>query len=212
MLFRNRNYLPHLECPSGTYFVTFRLAGSVPQDVMESWKAERREIQRIASVQKRQLSSHEKQTLKYLYSSKVQHYLDQSIGVCWLKHPVIAKAVNDALLYFDCERYRLHAWCIMPNHVHVVFTVVSGNMGHSDLIPILHSWKSFTAHQANKALGRSGTFWQNEYYDHLIRNDKDFGHCVEYTLQNPVKAGLCKQWNEWKWSGCSVKIRKLLSQ
>jgi REP element-mobilizing transposase RayT len=101
----------------------------------------------------------------------------------------------------------------MPNHVHVVFTVKStGGELDSDLIPILHSWKSFTAHKANKLLKRHGEFWQSEYYDHLIRSEDEFSHYVNYTIQNPVKAGLCHAWREWPWTGCSEMIEMLMTE
>ena len=69
------------------------------------------------------------------------------------------------------------------------------------LASILHSWKSYTANEANKILRRNGEFWQREYYDHLIRDDRDLDRCVAYTVQNPVKSGLCKLWEDWPWSG-----------
>ena len=122
-----------------------------------------------AERQKRQLSEYEKKRLKYLFSRNIERYLDQLYGECWLKDPAIAQLTVDSLKYFDGTRYRLHAWCVMPNHVHVVFTAVStGSKLDSDLIPILHSWESYTAHRANKILGRNGAFWQDEYYDRLI--------------------------------------------
>ncbi len=210
MLFRYRN-LPHLEIQSGTYFVTFRIAGSVPRNVIESWRFEREDVQRNAICNKRPLSDHENKRLKYLYSEKIERYMDQGYGDCWLRNPQITQLVIDALRYFDGERYNLHAWCVMPNHVHVVFTAVStGNELVSDLSKILHSWKSFTSHGANRILGRSGQFWQGESYDHLIRGDEDFWHCIDYTLENPVKAGLCKYWYGWPGTGCSQRIKELL--
>jgi REP element-mobilizing transposase RayT len=101
----------------------------------------------------------------------------------------------------------------MPNHVHVVFKMISKNVDlHSDLAPILHSWKSFTAKRANEILRREGIFWQREYYDHVIRSDEEFGHYVNYTLQNPVKAGLCNNWTQWPWSGCSQEIKMMMEE
>ena len=137
--------------------------------------------------------------------------MDQGYGDCWLRNPPITQLVIDALKYFDRERYNLHAWCVMPNHVHVVVTVISTNIEiESDLSNILHSWKSFTSHGANRILSRAGQFWQDESYDHLIRNNEDFWHCIAYTLENPVKAGLCKYWHEWPGTGCSQFINEIL--
>ena len=211
MILRYRRYLPHLEFPNSTYFVTFRLEGALPQSVLENWRFERVQIQKQAERQKRKLTEYEKERFKYLFSRKVEEYLDQLYGECWLKDPAVAQIVVYTLRHFDGSRYVLHAWCVMPNHVHVVITAISKSKLASDLIPILHSWKSYTAHQANKILQRTGTFWQGEYYDHRIRSDEEFAHYVEYTLQNPVKVGLCKHWHEWRWSGCSEKIKSLLT-
>ena len=206
MNLRRRN-LPHLEFPNSTYFVTFRLNGSVPQSVLLKWKQERHEILQNRDRQKRNLTPFEHQRLKYLFSQKIEKYLDQSYGECWLRNPEVASIVASALKYFDGKRYNLHAWCLMPNHVHVVFTAISkGYRLDSDLIPILHSWKSYTAHQANRILNRSGKFWQDEYYDHLIRSDDEFSFYVKYTLESPVKANLSTDWKDWKWTGCSEKI------
>lgn len=88
-------------------------------------------------------------------------------------------------------RYKLHAWCVMPNHVHVVVEPLQS----FELPDIIHSWKSFTAKQANRLLSRSGLFWQEEYYDHIIRNEADYNRVVLYTLENPIKAGL----RNWSW-------------
>jgi REP element-mobilizing transposase RayT len=188
------------------------LAGSIPNIVLSNWRFERENIIKEAKRQKRALSDYEKVKLKYLFSSKIEKYLDQHYGDCWLNQPAIARLVAETLKYFDGSRYYLHAWCIMPNHVHVVFTSISRGMKlDSDLIPILHSWKSFTAHQANKILNRTGSFWQGEYYDHLISSDEEYAHYIDYTLQNPVKAKLCSNWQQWPWSGCNKEVRRLLT-
>ena len=100
--------------------------------------------------------------------------------------------------YFDGTRYELMAWCIMPNHVHAIVQPLPGY----DLSQITHSWKSFTAHEANGILQRSGEFWQPESYDHLIRDEADFQHCLYYLLSNPEKAGLVN----WPWVGVGSNI------
>ena len=203
--------MPHLEVKGAAYFVTFRLAGSLPKNILEAWVIERKEIEHNAKTQQRPLSEFEKRRLSELYSDRIESYLDKGTGECWLFNPLIAELVTNALKHFNGTRYTLHAWCVMPNHVHVVVSPLSNiEKFDFDLIPILHSWKSFTSHQANKLLKRSGKFWHNEYYDHMIRSNEEFGRCVEYTLQNPVKAGLCSAWQDWKWSGCDPAILQLM--
>ncbi|MEN8255338.1 MAG: transposase, partial [Verrucomicrobiota bacterium] len=192
---RQGAHLPHWTREGGVYAVAFRLADSLPQPVLVSWKTERDNIVRNAEQQKRPLSVAEENRLRQLYSKKVESYLDAGHGECGLRRDGVAKMMTEVLQCFDGTRYDLLAWCIMPNHVHVVLHPLKG----FDLPGILHSWKSYSAKEANRMLGREGAFWQPEYYDHLIRDEADFRHAVEYVLGNPVKAGLV----DWKW--CGVK-------
>ena len=122
--------------------------------------------------------------------------------------------VKQSIFYFDGSRYISHAFCIMPNHLHWLLTPKTENMstGDSVLISIMHSLKSFTAHQANKLLKRKGRFWSKEYYDHLVRSSGEFGRLLIYILENQVKAGLCKEWDEWPWTACSDRIRDSLTK
>ncbi len=156
--------LPHLKAEGGIYFVTFRLADSLPQTALE----ELREIPPEAR------------------SKKIEHYLDAGHGECALSKPEIALMLVHALKTFDGERYVLHDWVVMPNHVHLV---IEPRGAHS-LSDILHSLKSYTATEANRILGRDGAFWQGESYDRLLRNQDEFDRCVQYVQQNPVKANL----------------------
>lgn len=185
--------LPHWTKDGATYAVTFRLGDSLPKKVLDAWLFERENIVKTAEQMGRPLSPDEEKRLDHLYSEKVGKYLDAGHGACWMKEARIARIVADALKHFDGERYDLLAWCVMPNHVHVVVKPYAGH----ELPDILHSWKSFTAHEANKALKRKGQFWEEEYYDHLIRDEKDYVRCAEYALANPEQAGL----KDWKWVG-----------
>ncbi|MDI9382707.1 MAG: transposase [Verrucomicrobiota bacterium] len=100
------------------------------------------------------------------------------------------------MLHFDGERYRLLAWCIMPNHVHTLIeTVVGFPLGE-----VVHSWKSFTANESNRVLNRQGEIWMPDYFDRFIRDAKHYDAVVEYIAENPVKAGLCSNPKEWRWS------------
>lgn len=190
---RQGAYLPHWTHEGSTYAVTFRLGDSLPQHVLQEWLAEREAIVQDAQRQERELTALEVKRLRELHSDKVERYLDVGHGECWMRDSRIATIIADALRHFDGERYDLVAWCVMPNHVHAV---VRPREGH-ELPAILHSWKSFSAKEANKVLSQKGQFWQEEYYDHLVRDEPDFNHCVEYVLANPEKAGL----QDWKWVG-----------
>ena len=190
---RQGAYLPHWTCPGGIYAVTFRLADALPRPVYEAWLRERDDILQRASAAKRPLTPVECQRLRDLHSEKVEKALDAGHGACHLRDERIGKLVYEALHHFDGDRYDLVAACVMPNHVHVV---VHPRPGH-DLSDIYHAWKSFTAKAANKLLGLTGTFWQPEPYDHLLRDGEDFEHAVEYALRNPENAKL----RNWPWVG-----------
>ena len=115
------------------------------------------------------------------------------MGECHLKNPQIAEIVANAIKHFDQKKYRLFSWCVMPNHVHVLFKVLP----NFRLDEITHSWKSYTAKEANKILKRTGRFWQVESYDHLVRNEESFQKIKQYIANNPAQAGL----KNWLWVG-----------
>ena len=188
---RERGRLPHWEAEDGIYFVTFRLADSLPEDVRAEIKAEREAVLRVLDKTERELSPTEKRKINSLFSEKIEEYLDNGYGECSLKKNEVGETVADALRHFDGDRYHLFAWCVMPNHVHAVFRTRQTYQ----LEDILHSWKSFTAHKINKILTREGEFWQREYYDHLVRNQEEFERIIKYVLDNPLKAGL----KNWRW-------------
>jgi REP element-mobilizing transposase RayT len=188
---RDRGRLPHWEKDSATYFITFRLADSLPQSVLDRIESERQSIMATAAQLRRALSSEERRRIQHLSTPVIERFLDSGAGACHLQNFAIAEEVANALRYFDEKRYRLFAWCIMPNHVHVVARLFPGNT----LAAVLHSWKSFSAKHANRILRSHDVFWQREYYDHLIRDDEEYERAVHYVSENPAKAKL----NNWQW-------------
>jgi hypothetical protein len=177
---RQGAYLPHWTKEGAIYSVTFRLADSLPKQVVNQWRAERTELVHEATAAKRALTDDELRRLDFLFSQKVDSYLDSGRGACWLREKGMAELVANALRHFDDERYRLFGWCVMPNHVHVVVQP----LGEHTLDQILHSWKSFTAHEAKKLGQIKGEFWQAEYYDHLIRTEEDLSHPAGVSCPN----------------------------
>jgi REP element-mobilizing transposase RayT len=123
--------------------------------------------------------------------AKLEEYFDRGAGACSLRDPRIGELMADALRFWEGKRYRLLAWCVMPNHVHVVCRLLPGQ----ELSKALQAWKSFTARKANEILGRSGVFWQREYYDRLIRDGGELDRAIRYVVGNPERAGL----KDWKW-------------
>src|SRR6185436_7875478 len=144
----------------------------------------------------RELAAHPEDKRQTERERRIAACLDAGLGACWLKDARIAALVEDALLHFDGQRYRLLAWCVMPNHVHALVETKEG----FPLPEIVHSWKSFTANEANKILRRTGDFWQREYHDRFIRDDDHYRNAVVYIENNPVKAGLVKTAQAWRYS------------
>jgi len=161
--------LPHWICENAIYHVTFRLVDSIPQAQRKQWFRERELILESSSYKNRKLTRDERERLKFLLSRKIQKYLDAGHGECLLREPETAGIVKAALEYFDGQRYHLHAWSVMPNHVHVIVEPIDG----IKISKIVHSWKSFTANKINRQLGRKGQLWQHEPFDHIIRSEKN---------------------------------------
>ena len=192
-----RGKLPHLKKEGAVYFVTFRLADSLPAHEVARLKQSRKIILEQARAARSPLTWHEEQQLLAWYCDKVEALLDAGHGACWLSKLEIASLVAGVLNHFAGQRYELRAWVVMPNHVHAVVWPMPGHT----LSGILHSWKSFTSSQANKLLHRTGQeFWQAESFDHWIRDDEERARLVAYVENNPVKARLCQRPEDWKWT------------
>jgi REP element-mobilizing transposase RayT len=182
----SRGYLPHFDQSNLIQSITFRLDDAVPEIVIESWKKELAWSKRISASHPRQIE----------LRKRIDKYEDAGYGACWLRNNNVAAIVQGTLLYFDAERYRIIAWCIMPNHVHAIAEILDGY----SLSKIIHSWKSYSSQEANKILERSGTFWFREYFDRYIRDDMHLAAAIDYIENNPVKAGLVTAKEKWPWS------------
>jgi len=183
---RSRGYNPHFDHSRFVQSLSFRLHDAVPSIVVQDWKNELAWVEDLPASDPREI----------LLRKLIAKYEDAGHGACWLRDECIAALVEKALLHFDDQRYRLIAWCIMPNHVHALVETWED----WPLAGVLHSWKSYTAHLANPILERSGDFWFREYFDRFIRDEQHFANAVRYIEINPVKAGLVKGAEEWRWS------------
>ena len=186
----SRGYLPHFDGRAMPQFITFHLADSVPLKVIQRWREE--------------LKSLKYEQERILLQKRIERYLDHGYGEALLKVPQVARMVQDSLLKFDGIRYHLFAWVVMPNHVHSLMT----RFEEYELSDILHSLKSFSAHEANNLLGRTGQFWIEDYFDRYIRNEEHFEKTVKYIENNPVKAGLCLEPEDWPYSSAWFKKKK----
>ena len=192
--------LPHIQIAGATYFITFRLANSLPKTVLEKLAEETFQIKKLPENQKE--AGHRAWFTKY------DEYLDKALhGDLHLKNEQIADMVAASIQFRDGKVYDLIAYCIMPNHAHLVCTpLVKVDGVYFSLTEILHSLKRHTAREANKILQRSGSFWQDESYDHFIRDDAELERIVKYVLYNPVKANLVKEQVDWKWVYCKSEM------
>lgn len=152
----SRGYLPHFDSSIVIQSITFRLTDSLPANVVEAWQ--------------RQLEEFPDEKRKTEIRIRIQNYLDAGYGECLMKENIVATLIEDALLHFDGQRCRLFAWCVMPNHVHVLVQFID----EFAMSSVLHSWKSYTAKQINRMLNRKGTVWHADYFDRYIRNEKHF--------------------------------------
>ncbi len=184
----NRGFLPHWDFDGSLQAVTFRLADSVPKEVIDKWQ---RELLTLPD---------EKTRFNQLHA-RIAKYEDAGHGSAVLRNPDIAQILQNKLIDGHGQSYHLIDWCVMPNHVHVLIKLIR----HSQLADILKSWKGGTALEINRALGRTGTLWQREYHDRFVRDMDHFHDCVAYIRNNPVKAGLCKKPEDWRFSsaGCN---------
>jgi len=179
---RRRN-LPHFVQPGATYFVTFRLADSVPQTLIEEWREEQ---QNWLKHHPHPWNWKTEQEHRKRFVEEREEWLDRGHGFSLLRHPDSAKIVADALRHFHGDRYVLDHFVIMPNHVHVLVQPLAG---HS-LADISHSWKSFTANALNRSLQRTGEVWMTESYDHIVRDWGELKALREYIASNPARAKL----------------------
>jgi len=170
----SRGYLPHFDASGVVQSIVFRLADAVPLALIEMWKQQLHVDRRTPASDPRMIG----------LRRRIDRY-------------------EDALLYFDRERYRAIAWCVMPNHV---YTMIEPCEGFA-LPAIVHSWKSYTAKEINKLLGKRGQLWFEEYHDRFIRNERHFHTMVAYIEKNPVKAGLCRDAAQWAFSSARFDER-----
>ena len=197
----SRGYLPHFESSDAIQHVTFHLADSLAQSVLLRLESELRTL----PAENRDLERRR----------RVEAWIDAGHGCCVLRKPDIADLVQRSLLSLDSQRYRLLAWVVMPNHVHVLFEAMDGWTAAK----IVASWKKFTARKicdclrddcvhgtAGKTIANHGIgvprrpIWHREYWDRFIRNERHLLRAVEYIHMNPVKARLTASAENWRWS------------
>jgi REP element-mobilizing transposase RayT len=176
-----RNRLPHWDQQGRTYALTFRLADSVPAHLLRDLRLQEEDWRR---AHPEPWSNEEEKEFARKFTGVVERWMDAGAGSCLLRDAGCAQIVAKALHFFEGVRTRLHAWVVMPNHVHVLAEILEGHT----LPEVMESWKGFTARRINERLGRIGTLWQKGYHDRLVRDWTHFGNVVRNVRRNPEKA------------------------
>ncbi|MGA2296113.1 MAG: transposase [FCB group bacterium] len=185
--------LPHIQPEFATYFITFRLAFSLPKRAIDSLKL---------------VKDKDENSISYFlnYDKIIENC---KLSPLYLNQLDVAEIVSKKLLELDNVRYELICFCIMPNHVHFLFSMdkywIDGLENKYQVTKILKDIKGSTAFLSNKILQRKGQFWHHESYDHYIRNADELNDTIKYIMFNPVKAGLVANWQDWKWSYINKK-------
>ena len=192
-------HLPHWRQDGATYFVTFRLADSLPQMKLRELELIKREFAAKHGVRRTDWQSvlrrkgdsiprEEWEAFSHAQMQRVEKWLDQGMGSCHLKRADIANIVVDALHRFDEDTYELGCYVVMPNHVHAVMRPLKPK--NDSLERLLQSRKLRTSREINSKLGQVGTLWQEESFDRIIRDEEHLYRCLQYIGDNPRKGGL----------------------
>ena len=214
-----RRNLPHWQPSGATFFITYRLAGTLPRSVLDEMQKERRRLQALPCK-----PGYSEDEWNLRIEKKVfalwDKCLDKDRSLEWLLEPRIAKIVQENLYHHAGTKYSLWAYVIMPNHVHVVlqpdeiwakrFQADDSRMTSYEkgsLSAILHSLRSYTAKEANKVLGQTGRFWQAEAYDHWVRDNGELRRIIRYVENNSVQAGLAKTPEDWRYSSAYDRVQ-----
>lgn len=194
--FHRRN-LPHVYIPERTYFITFRLKDSFPlQKILE--------LKSSAEFNSAPQNKTEKYERDKKFFAKYDELLNKgNFGKCYLRNDNVAEIVVSTIQFLNEKDYNLIAFCIMPNHVHLLFSLKE-NCRSVD--KIMQSIKRYSAQQINKLLRRNGSLWQAESYDHVVRDEDELYRIIKYVLTNPVKACLVENWKDWKYSFVSEEF------
>lgn len=178
----SRGHLPHFDMPGTWQMINYRLADSMPVSRRQEWESLfniKDDLQRYA---------------------KIEDYLDRGLGDCTLHDSRAASIVEENWLHGDGQQYRLLAWVVMPNHVHLLVEI-----WQTPMVELIKAWKGYSARHVNRALERRGTLWQDKYWDRYTRDEAHYRKVVHYIENNPVKAGLVKAPEEWPFSSARFR-------
>ena len=195
----SRRNLPHWLVAEHSYFVTLRLKGTLPKNVIADFRA-----QRDVADESEALDLARKQF------ASIERILDSVSGVQWLENPSVASIVWSSLDWLRGRGWLIYTGVLMSNHLHLLMRNMEGRS--QEMLEDLARFKNYTAREANKILERNGAFWAREDFDHWIRNREKFEGTVRYIANNPVKAGLVRHWSDWEWCVIDESVRYCLNE
>ena len=203
-----RRNLPHRQPYRAILFFTYRLHGSLPRAVLEKLRQQRkaqekRLRQKQANLQYSELRDRVRRRIFLKFDQALNH---ADSGPTWLAIPNIAEVVKEAMFHRHTHRYDMVCFTIMANHCH---QIVINTRPDIPIYETLGELKSYTAHQANPLLGRKGSFWQRESFDHVIRTGR-LKTTMSYVMNNPVHAGLVTDWRAWPHSWVNPRFESIL--
>ncbi len=187
--------LPHWAQDDRVVFITWRMQDSLPVELLSAWRSKRslwlrdRGLDPESPDWKKHLQKLPLAEIAEFHATftEARHrFLDQGYGSCALRDPACAAIVRDSLLHFEGDRYQMHGFVIMPNHVHLLVTFPD----RQAILEQCESWKRFTSTRLNRLLNKTGRFWQQDAFDHLVRGPAQYHRLVQYLADNPIKAHL----------------------
>ncbi|MDQ8195731.1 transposase [Coraliomargarita sp. SDUM461004] len=184
--------LPHMVAEFGRYAVTIRCANSLPQVIVQQLNVIYQAQQAVGA------HSEDSKLLQRKLFLTLEKYADQGLGFAPFADSLAAEWLQSFLASYERDGLRFSAWVIMPNHLHLLTEPVA----FASVESFMNAWQAFkgmSGKELNRLLRRSGSFWQTEWYDRLIRDEVEYRKWVEYLASNPVKAGLCRERDEFSY-------------
>jgi REP element-mobilizing transposase RayT len=191
-------------------FITFRLANSLPIEALAKLKA----------MRERELKNSRGKSPEEIYNIEMKHFgrydewLDRCVsGPRWLADETVARTLSEKIHAMDGQHFRVLAYCIMPNHVHLLIESIiaeylkhRGKTAKSPITDALRLLKGNTGRSCNLLLQQSGAFWHHESYDHYARDEQELERIIKYILHNPVQAKLVEDWKKWQFTYISPEL------
>jgi REP element-mobilizing transposase RayT len=190
---------PHYQFRNSIVFITWRVAGTLPghiQNLFAQLKTAETELETIRDLEK---TKAENARLFRLYQEYDQELASWQTPGLSLNDAALAAILTRAFHFYADKKYELHAYCVMSNHVHLLIRALKREEGEYYLIAdLVRAIKRYTAYEINKILRINCQFWDDFYFDRIIRNERNYNAVVEYILNNPVKAGLVNKAKQWR--------------